>query len=68
MIKIYNCFSPKCKKRIKVGEILLCHYPNGELGWAARNLRGEYRIFEFGNNNGWPPKRVTRFAQSNTLY
>jgi len=63
MIKI-QIIGDKLSKILKRGEIKLCHFPNESLGWASKNMVGEVRWFNFGNNNGYPPPIVIRFSKS----
>jgi len=66
MIKV-PIVSDKLFNSLKRGEIKLSHAPNRSLCWSAKNLVGTVKWFEFGNNNGMPPKSVVRFSRSSSL-
>ena len=63
MVKVPKITS-KVFKNLKRGQIKLCHAPNGSLCWASKNQVSEVRWFNFGNNNGNPPKIVEKFSKS----
>ena len=66
MIKVPQ-ISRKLFNSLKKGQIRLSHAPNGSLCWAAKNKIGEVRWFNFGNNNGNPPKTVVNFSVSDSI-
>jgi hypothetical protein len=58
----------KLEKSLKKGQIKLAHYPNKSLCWAIKNQIGQYLVFEFGRNYGYPPKIAVKFSKSNRVW
>lgn len=64
MIKI-PLVGKKLDNSLKIGEIKLAHWHNGNLCWATKNLVKEVRYFDL--NAPWPSKIVVKFAKSRSF-